>query len=299
MKTKELNYIDPTIFSHHTVSVNDTTIHYVKGGSGSPILLWHGFLETWYCWRKIMPSLAKKYTVIAPDMRGYGDSEKPDSGYDAHTLADDFRGLIQKEGISEELIIIAHDMGAPPALLYAAGYPDEIKALVYMDNPVLTTKNMRLLNSFDPSIQNRGGLWWWGFAFSTDMPERLIIGNERKFLTWFYEFSPDGGTSIEEEAIQEYLRSFCGTEGIRGSFGIYRDVFKSMEQTDIYEENKVKTPILALGGGLGDMVKKMLQGVAEDVYGGVVPNCGHFIPDERPQYVIDELEKFLISVEKE
>lgn len=299
MKTKELNYIDPTIFSHHTVSVNDTTIHYVKGGSGSPILLWHGFLETWYCWRKIMPSLAKKYTVIAPDMRGYGDSEKPDSGYDAHTLADDFRGLIQKEGISEELIIIAHDMGAPPALLYAAEHPNEIKALVYMDNPVLTTKNMRLLNSFDPSIQKRGGLWWWGFAFATDMPERLLIGNERKFLTWFYEFSPDGGTSIEEEAIQEYLRSFCGTEGIRGSFGIYRDVFKSMEQTDIYEENKVKTPILALGGGLGDMVKKMLQGVAEDVYGGVVPNCGHFIPDERPQYVIDELEKFLISVEKE
>jgi pimeloyl-ACP methyl ester carboxylesterase len=279
--------------------VNDTTIHYVKGGSGSPILLWHGFLETWYCCRKIMPSLAKKYTVIATDMRGYGDSEKPDSGYDAHTLADDFRGLIQKEGISEELIIIAHDMGAPPALLYAAEHPNEIKALVYMDNPVLTTKNMRLLNSFDPSIQKRGGLWWWGFAFATDMPERLLIGNERKFLTWFYEFSPDGGASVEEAAIQEYLRSFCGTEGIRGSFGIYRDVFKSMEQTDIYEENKVKTPILALGGGLGDMVKKMLQGVAEDVYGDVVPNCGHFIPDERPQYVIDELEKFLISVEKE
>ncbi|MEH1844939.1 MAG: alpha/beta fold hydrolase [Nostoc sp.] len=80
--------IDPTVFTHHTAQANGVQLHYVRGGQGPVVLLWHGFLETWYCWRKIMPVLAKQYTVIAPDMRGYGDSDKPDHGYDVRTLAD-------------------------------------------------------------------------------------------------------------------------------------------------------------------------------------------------------------------
>ncbi|MBD3887706.1 alpha/beta hydrolase [Phormidium tenue FACHB-886] len=115
-------------FSHHTIKVNDVNLHYAIGGQGAPILLWHGFLETWYCWRKVMPTLAKRYTVIAPDMRGYGDSDKTQQGYDARTLADDFRQLIQQLGFSQ-VHLVAHDMGAPSALLYASDYPDEVLSL--------------------------------------------------------------------------------------------------------------------------------------------------------------------------
>ncbi len=94
------------------------------------MLLWHGFLETWYCWRKVIPLLAQHYTVLVPDMRGYGDSDKPAMGYDGHTLVEDFRQLVQQLGF-QQLRIVAHDMGAPPALLWVAQYPDEVKCLAY------------------------------------------------------------------------------------------------------------------------------------------------------------------------
>lgn len=103
-------------FSHHTTIANGVTLHYVIGGEGAPVLLWHGFLETWYCWRKVMPALTEKYTAIAPDMRGYGNSDKPQSGYDTRTLAEDFRQLVQQLRLGQ-VHLVAHDMGAPPALM--------------------------------------------------------------------------------------------------------------------------------------------------------------------------------------
>ena len=104
--------LDPAVFSHHTAQANGVRLHYVRGGQGPVLLLWHGFLETWYCWRKIMPRLAESYTVVAPDMRGYADSDKPATGYDARTLAEDFRALVQQLGLPGPVILVAHDMGA-------------------------------------------------------------------------------------------------------------------------------------------------------------------------------------------
>ena len=295
---KDLLGLDPTVFSHETIQSNGVQLHYVLGGHGPVVLLWHGFLETWFCWRKIMPELAEKYTVIAPDMRGYGDSEKPEHGYDTGTLAQDFRTLVQDLGIKEKIIIIAHDMGAAPALIYAGEYPDEVKAVVYLEEPVLTMKNMQLLHSFTPDGTKKGGLWWWSFAFATDMPELLIVGKERDFLTWFYhDKTHDHGASIEETAVEEYLRTFNGVAAIRGSFGVYREIFSSIKQTEKYEGmfNKISVPVLALGGdlSLGKTVKTMLEGVAKHVHGGTVPDCGHFIQDEQPEYLLKQIAKFL------
>jgi len=89
------------VFSHYTLEANGVNLHYVMGGQGEPVLLWHGFLGTWYCWRKVMSALAERYTVVAPDMRGYGDSDKPEQRSDARTLAEDFRQLIQQLGFSQ------------------------------------------------------------------------------------------------------------------------------------------------------------------------------------------------------
>lgn len=294
----ELKGIDPAIFEHKSVDANGVRLHYVQGGNGPLLLLWHGFLETWYCWRKVMPELAKKYTVIAADMRGYGDSEKTESGYDTLTLAQDFRALIRQTGIGGKVTIIAHDMGAPPALLYSGEYAEEVKALVYLDNPVLTTKNMEELHSFNSPLAKKGGLWWWGFGLASDMPERLLVGKEREFLTWFYNRTYDKGASIEETAVAEYLRSFNGVSGIRGAFGVYRDVYTSIEQTEKYLDKKIKVPVMALGGaiGLGSKVKPMVEGVALNVEGGIVPDCGHFIADERPEFLLKKLSEFLDTV---
>ena len=141
---------DEGVFTHSQTFVNGVNLHYVTGGQCPLLLLWHGFLGSWFSWRKVMPKLAKNYTVIVPDMRGFGDSDKPETGFDTATLAEDFRALIKEDFGGQKVILMAHDMGAPPALIYAGSYPDKVTALVYFENPALTMKNMQQLHQFTP-----------------------------------------------------------------------------------------------------------------------------------------------------
>jgi pimeloyl-ACP methyl ester carboxylesterase len=288
-------------FSHRRESVNGVSLHYVIGGQGTPLLLWHGFCETWYCWRKVMPELAKKYTVIAPDMRGYGDSDKPATGYDGHTLAADFRGLVRRLGLGS-IFIAAHDMGAPAALLYAAEYPAEVRALAYLEEPVLTKEVMQEIHAFNPHAARFGLLWWWKLALARDVPELLLTGKEREFLTSFYRYGTFDPSSVEEGAVQEYLRTFHGEEGIRGAFGVYRAIFETIDQTEVYKDpaKKIKTPLLGLGGSKSkaDEVRQQLEQVAVHVQGGPIENCGHFMPDERPEVLIERLTSFFSGVSR-
>lgn len=280
-------------FSHHTMITNGVTLHYVIGGEGAPVLLWHGFLETWYCWRKVMSALAEKYTVIAPDMRGYGDSDKPEHGYDARTLAEDFHQLMHQLGFNS-IFIAAHDMGAPPALIYAGEYPDEVRGLVYLDEPVLLEELIQQVLKFSPETMQGGGLWWWVFSLVADLPEKLIAGKEREFLTYFYDKYLFDRASITPDVVDEYLRSFAAPSGVSGALGVYRSIFESIAQTEKYAHNKLKTPVLALGGerSMGSQTFEMMQRVATNVQGGSVDRCGHFIPDERPDYLIETLLNF-------
>lgn len=281
-------------FEHETINVNDIDIHYVIGGSGAPLLLWHGFCETWYCWRKIMPELARHFTVIAPDMRGFGDSSKPASGYDGLTLADDFYKLIQHLGL-DKVSIVAHDMGAPAALLYAAQHPEAVHALAYLEEPVLTNESMQQIHAFTPQTTRNGALWWWKFALTSfDLSERLINGKEREFLTWFYDNGTVTRSAIEEAAVQEYLRTFRGSVSIAGAFGVYRAIFETIAQTESYKDHKITTPILGLGGARskGDQVYEQLKQVASNVSGGTIDDCGHFPADEQSEVLSTRLLEF-------
>ena len=283
-------------FTHHTADVNGVRLHYVRGGQGDPLLLWHGFLETWYCWRKVMPALAKRFTVIAPDMRGYGDSDKPDGGYDGLTLAEDFRALVHNLGFSQ-VFIAAHDMGAPPALIYAGAYPQEVRALAYLDEPVLLTGDVQEALKFAPETAKNGGLWWWPFALVPALPETLIAGREREFLGWFYDHYTVSRDAVDEAALSEYLRTFAAPGGIAGSLGVYRSVFQTIGQTAGFARRKLPMPVLGLGGdkSMGGRTAEMLGGVASDVRGGAVPDCGHFIPDEQPEYLTAQLISFFTA----
>jgi pimeloyl-ACP methyl ester carboxylesterase len=131
-------------FKSETVIVNGVRLHYWIGGSpkGIPVLLWHGFLGTAYSWHKVMPMLAEAgFSILVPDMRGYGDSDKPTGlvGYDSRALADEFRQLVKQVGFGggRPLLLVAHDMGAPPALLWASDHPEEVAGLLYMEVPVM------------------------------------------------------------------------------------------------------------------------------------------------------------------
>lgn len=291
------NALDSAVFSHRFADVNGVRLHYVVGGQGPPLLLWHGFLETWYCWRKIMPVLAEQFTVLAPDMRGYGDSDQPTAGYDARTLAEDFRALVKSLGFGR-IILVGHDMGAPPALVYAGEYPAEVRGVVYLDEPVLLQKNVEQLLKFAPATMQGGGLWWWSFALTGDLPETLLAGHERAFLTHNYDQFLCDRASIDEATTAEYLRSFAAPGGVRGAFGVYRAVFDSIKQTEPYASTKITVPVLALGGekSMGSKPLEMMRGVVEHVQGGSVPHCGHFIADERPDYLVAQIRDFAGSL---
>ncbi len=282
-------------FTHHTDDANGVPLHYVRGGpaGGEPVLLWHGFLGTWYVWRKVMPTLAEAgYAVLAPDMRGYGDSAKPPAavGYDARTLVEDFRALIGQLGLGP-VHLVAHDMGAPPALVWAGEHPDEVRTLTYLDEPLVTQETLKAVHQFTPEGTAHGGLWWWALAFADDLPERLLAGHEREFLEFSYRTYLYDRRSIEETAVVETLRTFAAPGGIAGAFGVYRAIFDTMRQTEACTKTALTLPVLALGGAqsLGERVRQMLAGVAPAVRGGSVGRCGHFIPEERPDELVDQL----------
>ena len=286
-------------FTSDTASLGGVRLHYLLGGnpSGPPVLLWHGFLSTSQEWRKVMPALAEAgYAVLVPDMRGFGDSDKPEgtTGYDARALAEEFRTLVHKLGFGggKPIILAAHDMGAPPALLWAADHPQEIAGLLYIEGPVMLSAVLQKIIAYTPEAMKEGSMWWWILPLAPEVPERLLVGKEREFLTWFYDLHMVKREAITEEDLNETLRTFSGREGVLGSMGVYRASFTSIEQTETLTRllvgHKVAVPVVALGGdkSLGANVEKMLKLVAKNVEGEVVSNCGHFLPEEYPEVVV-------------
>jgi pimeloyl-ACP methyl ester carboxylesterase len=285
-------------FTSKTASVGDVRLHYHLGGNpnGSPVLLWHGFLSTCNAWRKVMPSLAEAgFTVLVPDMRGYGDSDKPAgvNGYDARALSEEFRSLVRLIGFGggKPIILAAHDMGAPPALLWAADHPEEVAGLLYVEAPVMLSAVLTKVIVYTPEAMKEGSMWWWVLPLAPGVPELLVVGNERAFLTWFYDRATAHRDDITPADVDETLRTFAGREGVLGAMGVYRAAFTSIEQTEPLAGllgQKVKVPVVALGGekGLGERVISMVKMVAEDVEGEVIANCGHFVPEEHPEVVV-------------
>ena len=285
-------------FKSAKADIGGVRIHYLLGGdpNGQPVLLWHGFLATGYVWRKVMTALAKAgYSVLVPDMRGYGDSDKPagTDGYDARALAEEFRALVHQIGFGDgkPITLVAHDMGAPPALLWAADHPDEIAGLLYMEVPVMLSEVLTKIISYTPEAMKNGSMWWWILPLAPDVPELLVVGNERVFLTWFYNRSTVKRDAIEPADVDEYLRTFSGREGVLGALGVYRAVFTTMEQTAPLTKNKVRVPVVAIGGekAQGIRISEMVAMVAENVNGISVPDCGHFLPEECPDEIVRQI----------
>jgi pimeloyl-ACP methyl ester carboxylesterase len=259
------------------------------------VILWHGFLSTGFAWRDVAPALAKAgLSVLIPDMRGYGDSDKPagNVGYDARSLAEECRALVAAIGFGPEKPVIhaAHDMGALPALIWSADHPHEVAGLLYIEAPVMLGPVLRQVFSYAPQAMARGSMWWWILPLAPGVPEALIVGNERAFLNWFYAGDHVvNHAAITPEAVDEYLRTFAGTNGVLGSMGIYRMAFASIDQTEPLMTTKLIVPVVALGGekGLGTKVGEMVAMVAENVEAHTLADCGHFMPEERPAFVIE------------
>lgn len=285
----------PLGYRDESANVNGVRLAYFLGGDphGQPVILWHGFLGERRSWIKVMPALAQAgFSVLVPDMRGFGDSDKPsgNAGYDGRALAEDFRALVRHIafGAGRPIVVAAHDMGAPPALIWAAHHPDEFAGLAYIEAPVMLSEVLSKIIVYTPQGMSKGSMWWWILPLAPGVPERLIVGNERAFLTWFYEGATAHPESIDPEAVDEYVRTFSGREAVLGALGVYRTAFTTIEQTEPLMHRKVVVPISTLAGdkGLGERVRDWVQLVAEQVDGRVIADCGHFLPEERPEEVV-------------
>lgn len=272
-------------FSHHTAAVNGIQMHYVIGGHGDPVVLLHGWPQTWYEWRHVMPALARNYTVIAPDLRGLGESSKPITGYDGKTTAEDIHQLVTKLGFND-IFLVGHDFGVQVAYSYAAAHPNETKRLVILDVPVA---------GIGPG-GNITGLWWAQFHNVRDIPEMLVTGHEREYLTWFYRYSCNPA-AITEEDIDEYVSHYSSPGGMRAGFEYYRALSEDIKQNKEYSMVKLPMPVLVLGGecSFGDAALDSMRLLATDVRGSVIPNTGHWIPEEQPEFLAEQLFKFFAA----
>ena len=288
--TAEQNIIDNSEkidYTHHKTTVNGILMHYVIGGKGDPVVLLHGWPETWYEWRHIIPQLIdNNYTVIAPDMRGFGDSEKPQIGYDTKTVAEDIYQLVKKLGNSK-IYIVAHDWGGPVAYSYAAAHPQDVRKMVILDT-LLPGFGLEEAANFSPK-----GLWHLSFHAVRDLPEKLIDGKEDIYLNWFYDWTYNQ-SAITSEDREEYIKQYSKPGAMRAGFEYYRTVFEDSEQNKEYANKKLEIPILTIGGeaGIGNFTATSFQKVANNVTGITLSNTGHFIPEERPNFLTKQILEF-------
>jgi pimeloyl-ACP methyl ester carboxylesterase len=275
-------------YTHHRTVVNGILIHYVIGGKGDPVVLLHGFPQSWYEWRHIIPQLiANNHTVIAPDLRGLGDSEKPQAGYDKKTVAEDIYQLVKKLGYSK-IDLVAHDWGGAVAYSYAAAHPEDVRKMVILDM-ILPGFGYEEAGNFSPD-----GLWHLSFHAVRDLPEKLTDGKEDIYLNWFYDWTYNQ-SAITSEAREEYIKQYSKPGALRAGFEYYRAAFEDAEQNKEYAKQKLDMPILTIGGeaGIGNFTTISFQKVANNVTGITLPNTGHFIPEERPNFLTKQILEFL------
>jgi pimeloyl-ACP methyl ester carboxylesterase len=281
---KDLSFdIDNVTFSHHTAYVNGIQMHYVIGGQGNPVVLLHGWPQTWYEWHHVMPTLAKNYTVVAPDLRGLGDSSKPFTGYDGNTTAEDIYQLLSQLGLNQKIYLVGHDIGVQTAYSYAASHPNNVSKLVILDVPVAGFS--------PPGFEDC--CWWFSFHQTPDIPEVLTAGKEREYLSWFYTKFAYNPEAITEADIDEYVSHYSTPGGMRAGFEYYRAFPINVGQNKEHANVKLPMPVLALGGEYtGNAALTSMKSLATDVRGGIIPFSGHWIAEERPDFLIKELVKF-------
>src|SRR5438445_3262760 len=273
-------------FSERFADVNGVRLHYLIGGKGSPVVLLHGYAETSHMWLPIMPLLAQGHTVIVPDVRGAGDSAKPESGYDKKNMAVDIHELTSSLGF-KRVTIVGHDIGLMVAYAYAAQFPEQTARVVLMD-------------AFLPGIGNWKDVWLmrdlWHFHFYGEVPLALVKGRERIYLEHFWnDFAADRKRSVPEADRQIYAEAYAQPGGMRAGFEYFRNFERDAKDFAQLSATPLPMPVLVLTGekASGNFLIEQARLVATNVQGQVVTGSGHWLMEEAPQAVIPAIIKSL------
>jgi pimeloyl-ACP methyl ester carboxylesterase len=260
--------------------VEGVSIHYTTGGHGTPLILLHGYAETFRMWTPILPVLGAKSTVIAPDLPGIGESSIPADGLDMKTAAIRIHALAKSLGV-EKARVVGHDIGLMVAYAYAAQFPSEVEKLVVMD-------------AFLPGVAEWEAIYdnpgIWHFRFNGPTPEALVQGRERIYFEHFWNsFSADKTHSIPEADRLAYAAAYARPGRMRVGWAYFVSFQQAAKDFAVLSQTKLTTPVLAIGGekSLGDALGRQMKLVATDVTIVVLKDTGHWVLEERPKETTD------------
>jgi pimeloyl-ACP methyl ester carboxylesterase len=272
-----------------TSTAGGVTLHYVVSGSGPTLALIHGWPESSYMWRKLTPPLQDKYTVVAIDLPGFGESPPLASDtYDKKSVADAVHGVLQKDGYSQ-MAIVGHDIGAMVAFAYAAAYPAEVSRLVLIEAGPPTEAFYQF-----PAF-GQGAPWWFGLHGQDDLAVELVTGHESTYLRWFFDHLTTNRAAISDADIDVYANAAKADGALRAGFRYYGSFAQDIEADKAYESAKLSLPILSIGGAnfAGMAVATLTSTVASDVQPLVVADSGHWVPEEQPETLAPAILDFL------
>jgi pimeloyl-ACP methyl ester carboxylesterase len=269
-----------------TAEVDGVKFHYMTAGKGPAVVLIHGYAETSQMWKPIIPLLAQRFTVIAPDLPGIGDSSIPANGMDMKTAATRVHALVRSLGV-EKAEVVGHDIGLMVAYAYAAQFPSEVTKLVVMDAFLPGVAGWE-------DVYNNPGIWHFRFNGST--PELLVQGRERTYFEHYWnDFAADKTHSIPEADRKAYTAAYARPGRMRAGWAYFVSFPQAAKDFTELSKTKLPMPVLAVGGEkangvlLGDQMKL----VSNDATVIVLKNTGHWLMEENPKETMDALVKFL------
>lgn len=286
-------------FSNHYTTVNGVKLHYVEGGQGFPLICLPGWPQTWYSYHPIAQQLAAKYRVIIVDIRGMGSSEKPLSGYDKKTMATDILELIIQLGLSK-VHLLGHDIGGMVAMSLAFNFPQYIEKLVVADGAhpsegMLQMPLMPALDTFNERMDaNMPYAWWMGFNQVKGLPEQLLQGRFQYLLDYLFNYVMIDASKMTAFDREVYASAYNQSESIRAANAWYQAFGQDIEDSKTYAT--LKMPVLGIGSYVSYHYMKMgMPYVAANVEVVGILDSGHYLFEEKPELVVEQLFKFLIS----
>jgi pimeloyl-ACP methyl ester carboxylesterase len=269
-----------------TAEIDGVKLHYMTAGHGSTVILLHGFAETSRMWKPIMPLLAEKFTVIAPDLPGIGDSSIPAEKIDMKTSASRIHALVRSLGV-EKARVVGHDIGLMVAYAYATQFPAETEKLVVMDAFLPGVPGWEAIYN-DPNV--------WHFRFNGPTPEALVKGRERTYFEYFWnDFAADKTHSVPEADRKAYTEAYSKPGRMHAAWAYFASWPQLAKDFSQLSQTKLTMPVLSIGGdkSLGNQLAEQMKLVASDPTIVVLKETGHWILEERPKETTDALVKFL------
>jgi pimeloyl-ACP methyl ester carboxylesterase len=287
--------VDPAVaalgqgFNSSTADVNGTKLHYVRGGTGPAVILLHGFPQDWYEFHQVMPRLATRFTVIAPDLRGLGGSKATPGGYDAANLAEDIRQLAQHLNL-ERVYLVGHDLGGIVAYAFARLYPEETRGLMVLDVP---------LPGIEPWEEVRADplLWHINFHQTPDLTEQLIAGRQAVYFRHFWSLGTVNGDAISDDDAAHYAGAYAARDQLRAGFEMYR-ALPANAKFNATQRSAIDLPLVLAGGdhSFGPLLPDIAEALQTHGWANVtvelIENSGHYVADEQPEAVAALIERY-------